>query len=158
MTSDGHPAHDHERSDVQAPLVGWMALTLVVFMLITIPLLVGVFKVLKWGDERDQPERSPLAITEEPPAPVLQAVPSIELGEYRRQQRKLLDEYQWIDKQQQIVRIPIDEATRLVAERGLPKARPAAQGAAPPGTEKPEDAKPDNTKPGDAKPAVEASP
>ena len=67
-----------------------------------------------------------MAIIEQPPAPVLQPVPSLELGEYRRQQRKLLGEYQWIDKQQQIVRIPIDQATRLLAERGLPKVPPAA--------------------------------
>ena len=89
-------------------------------------MLVGVFKLLKWEDNRDLPERSPLAMVEEPPAPVLQSVPSLELGEYRRQQRKLLDEYQWIDKQQQIVRIPIDQATQLLAERGLPKVPPAA--------------------------------
>jgi len=142
MTSSGHPAHDHERTDVQAPLLGWMALTLAVFLVITIPMLVGVFKLLMWQDQRDQPERSPLAITEEPPAPVLQAVPSLELGEYRRQQRKLLDEYQWIDKQQQIVRIPIDKAAQLIAERGLPKAPPAAAGGAPPGNDKPGEAKP----------------
>jgi hypothetical protein len=119
-----------------------MALTLAVFLVITIPMLVGVFKLLMWQDQRDQPERSPLAITEEPPAPVLQAVPSLELGEYRRQQRKLLDEYQWIDKQQQIVRIPIDEATRLIAERGLPKAPPAPAGGAPAASDKPGEAKP----------------
>ena len=124
--SEHHPAHDHERTDVKAPLLGWMALTLVVFLLLTIPMLIGVFKLLKWEDSRDLPERSPLAIVEEPPAPVLQSVPSLELGEYRRQQRKLLGEYQWIDKQQQIVRIPIDQATRLLAERGLPKVPPAA--------------------------------
>ncbi len=65
MTDSGHPLHfDHERTDVQAPILGWMALTLAVFLLITIPMLVGVFKVLKWEDERDLPERSPLAITE----------------------------------------------------------------------------------------------
>ena len=99
---------------------------LAVFLLLVMPLLVGVFKVLKWEDERDQPVRSPLAITEEPPAPRLQAVPSLELGEYRQQQRKLLDEYQWIDRQQQVVRIPIERATELLLERGLPKVPAAA--------------------------------
>ena len=147
--SEHHPAHDHERTDVKAPLLGWMALTLVVFLLVTIPMLVGVFKLLKWEDSRDLPVRSPLAIIEEPPAPVLQSVPSLELGEYRRQQRKLLGEYQWIDKQQQIVRIPIDQATQLLAERGLPKVPPAAPGGAPAAS--PE-------KPGEAKPGAEASP
>jgi hypothetical protein len=149
MTSSGHPAHDHERTDVQAPILGWMALTLAVFLVITIPGLVGVFKVFQWEDARDQPERSPLAIVEEPPAPVLQAVPSLELGEYRRQQRKLLDEYQWIDKQQQIVRIPIEKATRLLAERGLPKAPPAADSNKAPASQE---------KPGEAKPAAEVLP
>jgi hypothetical protein len=146
MNSSEHPAHDHERTDVQGPILGWMALVLTVFLLLVMPFIVGVFKVLKWEDDRDQPVQSPLAIIEEPPAPRLQAVPSLELGEYRQQQRALLDEYQWIDKQQQIVRIPIEQATRLLAERGLPKAPPAA------------DAPAAGNNPSGAKPAAEVSP
>jgi hypothetical protein len=129
-SSEHHPAHDHERTDVKPPILGWLALTLAVFLVLVMPVLVGLFKMLKWEDSRDLPVRSPLAIVEEPPAPRLQPVPSLELGEYRQQQHKLLDEYQWIDKQQQIVRIPIDVATELLIKRGLPVAPPPAAGAA----------------------------
>jgi hypothetical protein len=42
----------------------------------------------------------------------------------------LLDNYSWVDRGKGSVRIPIDRAMELIAERGLPVA-PAAQGAAP---------------------------
>jgi hypothetical protein len=124
MESSEHPKHDHERTDVQAPVLGWLALVLAVFLILVMPLLVGVFKFLKWDVERDEPVRSPLAITEEPPAPRLQAVPALELGEYRAQQHQLLGEYRWLDQEQKIVRIPIERASQLLLERGLPKVPP----------------------------------
>jgi hypothetical protein len=118
-----HPPHDHERTDVEVPVLAWMAIALALFLFISVPLMIGLFKLFQWEDKPGE-ALSPLAVTEQPPAPNLQAVPSLELGEYRRRQKKLLDEYGWIDKQQRIVRIPIGEATRLLAERGLPKVPP----------------------------------
>ena len=56
--------------------------------------------------------------------PTLQANPAAELLEHRRREAELLETYGWVDPQAGIVRIPIDRAIELVAERGLP-ARPA---------------------------------
>jgi len=149
MKNDGHPAHDHERTDVQPRVVGWMAVALAIGMGLTIPMLIVVFDVLKTVTNREERvERSPLAVVEKPPKPVLQSVPSLELGEYRQQQRELLGEYSWIDRSQQVVRIPIAEATRLIAERGLPKV-PAVPVAG---------SGPNRDKPGVAQPAGEVSP
>ncbi len=132
-----HSPHDHERTDVQAPVLSWMALALALFLLVSLPAMVGVFSLLKWED-KSTPPPSPLAKVELPPAPRLQPVPSTELEKYRAAQTQLLTEYDWIDRQQKIVRIPVDEAMRLLVERGLPKAPPqpaaAPEAAAQPAT------------------------
>ena len=137
--SEKHPPHDHERTDVQARVLVWMALALALFVLASIPLMIACFKFFQWKDQSRE-VLSPLAINEQPPAPTLQPVPALELNEYRRQQRELLGDYAWIDRQQKIVRIPIGEATRLLLERGLPKAPPqpaVPPGGPPPATEQP---------------------
>ena len=93
-----NPLQDHERTDVDAPIVSWMAAALFVFMAVSLVAMTAVFGVLKWED-RTPPEPSPLAEIQQPPAPTLQAVPSLELGEYRAQQKALLGGYAWIDKE-----------------------------------------------------------
>jgi hypothetical protein len=52
--------------------------------------------------------------------PVLQAAPAQELEALRKAEDRVLNQYRWIDKSQGVVRIPIERAMDLVAERGLP--------------------------------------
>jgi hypothetical protein len=61
------------------------------------------------------------------------------------QEEKTLHSYGWVDQRAGVVRIPIDRAMELVAQRGLPT-RPQA-GAVPPSDVKAgkEAAKPDNS-------------
>ena len=68
----------------------------------------------------------PLAATEErrlPPEPRLQTNPRGDLAALRAQEERTLTTYGWVDKNAGIVRIPIDEAMKLIVQRGLP-ARP----------------------------------
>ena len=55
------------------------------------------------------------------------------LRELRAEEAKILGGYAWIDKNQQVVRIPVTEAMKLTLQRGLParQAAPAA-GSVPP--------------------------
>jgi len=65
----------------------------------------------------------PLAIGEadrQPPEPRLQTNPRDDLRALREHEDELLNNYRWVDKPAGIVRIPIDEAMKIVAERGLP--------------------------------------
>jgi len=66
------------------------------------------------------------APSRQPPLPRLQVLPTRDLGELRRSEDAALSSYGWIDPPTGIVRIPIEEAMRLVNERGLP-----VRGAAP---------------------------
>ena len=74
----------------------------------------------------------PLAAGQEtrlPPEPRLQTDPRADLQELRAHESSMLSTYGWVDKAAGIVRIPVDEAMRITAQRGLP-AR-AAPGEAP---------------------------
>lgn len=65
-----------------------------------------------------------------PAEPRLQRSPANEIFDFRRRENAVLNSYGWIDKEAGTVRIPIEQAMRLMLERGLPS-RPDA--AATPG-------------------------
>ena len=68
---------------------------------------------------------SPLAgLRPLPPSPRLQITPSTDLKDTRDQERDLLLSYGWVEKDKGVVRIPIDRAMDLLAERGLPAGKP----------------------------------
>lgn len=55
-----------------------------------------------------------------PPLPRLQTTPQKDIHDYWEAEQDELNSYGWVDRQNGIVRIPIDRAMRLVLERGLP--------------------------------------
>ncbi len=55
-----------------------------------------------------------------PPTPRFQENPQQELQELVARQKALLEGYSWANKEAGVVRIPIEDAMRLVVERGLP--------------------------------------
>jgi hypothetical protein len=64
---------------------------------------------------------SPLSRTEQlPPAPRLQVAPADDLARLRTAEQQRLNSYDWVDRNAGVVRIPIDRAMALIAERGLP--------------------------------------
>jgi hypothetical protein len=65
-----------------------------------------------------------------PAEPRLQRSPANEIFDFRRQENAVLNSYGWLDKEAGTVRIPIEQAMRLMLEPGLPS-RPDA--AATPG-------------------------
>ena len=72
-----------------------------------------------------------------PPAPRLEAQSGQSLEPYRAAEERKLNSYGWVDRQAGIVRMPIDRAMDLVAQRGLaarptPTAAPRDSGASSP--------------------------
>ena len=55
-----------------------------------------------------------------PPAPRLQVMPAQELQQWRAAAEEILRSYGWVNKEAEIVRIPITRAMELLVERGLP--------------------------------------
>ncbi len=114
------PETGHEASDANMPLVALSGLALAVAVGLVGWGLVGLQDRFETKAERREPAVSPLAAPEQPPPPLLQASPRLELRELQSRQQQLLDSYGWIDRERKIVRIPIDQAMKLVVEEGLP--------------------------------------
>ena len=111
---------DHERSDANVLAVALLGLSVLVTVAAAQPVVDILFA---WLDRREQarsPALSPLAGDQMPPPPRLEVSPPIDLLRFRADEERLLGQYAWLDRQQGIVRIPIDRAMELVLERGLP--------------------------------------
>lgn len=55
-----------------------------------------------------------------PPEPRLQPKPENDLQQYLREESSELNSYGWVDRQNGVVRIPIDHAMKLLLKQGLP--------------------------------------
>jgi hypothetical protein len=58
-----------------------------------------------------------------PPEPRLEVLPVQDLKQMRASEENILHSYGWVNQQSRIVRIPIERAMQLIAERGLPSVR-----------------------------------
>jgi hypothetical protein len=127
--SEPHSAdHDnpdvvHEESDVNVgAILRYGAGLLVVGLIVHVFLwwLVGAYER---QHERTQTQVYPMAAGQQdrlPPEPRLQNTPQQDMSALRTKQEALLNEYGWVNKEAGIARIPIEEAMRMVVERGLP--------------------------------------
>jgi hypothetical protein len=61
-----------------------------------------------------------------PPSPALEAQSGQTLDPYRASEEQKLSTYGWVDRSGGVIRIPIDRAMDLTAQRGLPS-RPAPE-------------------------------
>ena len=110
----------YERQDINLRVVS-------VFLGGVVLTIVAVFLVASWmfddfaaGLSRQDTALSPLAEQQVPPGPLLKVTPRADLRAFRRREDTILQSYGWIDRKAGIVRIPIDQAMKLLAERGLP--------------------------------------
>src|SRR6478609_4413384 len=58
-----------------------------------------------------------------PPEPRLQPSPRIDFEQFRTQQLQTLESSGWVDRDKGIAHIPIADAMRIIAERGIPPQR-----------------------------------
>jgi hypothetical protein len=92
-------------------------------------MLVAAFVAIHFLQNALEPE-APMAA----PAPVifgsppLQTNPVEDLARFREEQEAKLHSYGWVNRRQGIIRIPIERAMALMAERGLPTRAPGNGG------------------------------
>jgi len=132
---DDHPELRYEQSDVRTGAIVRFALGLVTVVAVSAVLLLGLFKLFARQQRRHDPPPPPLAreAGRLPPGPRLQAAPLQDLEQVRAEEEKELTSYGWVDRKAGIVHIPIDEAIKIVAARGLPQAVASASPSASPG-------------------------
>ena len=61
-----------------------------------------------------------------PPEPRLQLAPETDLKQKQAAANELLNSYGWVDRQSGVVRIPIEQAMKMVAEKGWPSPTPGS--------------------------------
>ncbi|MGH7961634.1 MAG: hypothetical protein ACRERD_07365 [Candidatus Binatia bacterium] len=118
-----NPDVTHEHSDVDVRGILMFALMLFAFAVVTLVLVWWMFDYFAVREARSDRPRSLLAGSPGeslPPEPRLQVSPSQDMQTMRAAEDALLNSYGWVDQQAGIVRIPIERAMQLLAERGLP--------------------------------------
>jgi hypothetical protein len=99
-------------------LVGLIGLLLASFFLMWL-----VFKFFAAREAEYGPPANPLAQKfgrEVPPQPQLQPAPLQDLAALHADEDAVLNSYGWVDRKTGVVRIPVQRALELLAERGLP--------------------------------------
>jgi hypothetical protein len=141
-TSHGHGNEEmhnedvaHEHSDINIRAVIMATVVIAVVCLMTAALMYGLFWfVLEKQAEARDPRLSPLAApaTKMPPttleSPAFGGAPEPRLltdeprnlQQVRGRASDVLQGYGWVDERGGVARIPIEEAKKLIAERGLP--------------------------------------
>lgn len=145
MTMSEHSRHSpgpgHETRDVQAGPTFRAGLYILGAMFLTAVVVVPLFRLLK-RDETAAQAPAATALKVDPgllaaPGPRLLTAEPKTLAAFRSQEQEILTTYAWVEKDKGIVRIPVDEALRIVAEHGLPTfPAPAATPAPTPGGKK----------------------
>ncbi len=94
-------------------------LALIGLVLIVMAISRGLLSSMDEAVSRGDSSPHPLAEERQVPhAPRLQVTPSLDIAEHREIERRLLTNYEWIDREEGVVRIPVSRAMELVVERG----------------------------------------
>jgi hypothetical protein len=114
----------YEKQDINERSTFWFGVWILVVMVGVAILLKPLYNLLVTREVETQAPAAYVADADpealEPPAPRLQVLPEQDLAAFRAQEDAILGSYAWVEKDRDIVRIPVEEAMRIVAERGLP--------------------------------------
>ena len=117
MTSSG----GYEKSDANPRSLLYVVLVTAGLLVLTCLSMIWLFdhfeKTQNPGSVVAAPFASPRAL---PPPPRIQPDPGADLRSYRESEQNLLNTYGWVDRQNGVVRMPVDRAMELLLQRGLP--------------------------------------
>jgi hypothetical protein len=117
-----NPDVAHEEADVDIRTVLSFAGGLTVVVLVAAALMWLMFQMLEAQAARNDPQLSPLALPagQQPPVPRLLEHEPETLLKFRMEETKKLEGYGWVDEKAGVARVPIEEAKKLIVQRGLP--------------------------------------
>jgi hypothetical protein len=132
-----HRAHDpemeYERRDMRPGYVYAFLIGLAIAGILVALVLWGLYRVMDAYERSHQPPQNPLvqqATTDTRhvspdainkfPQPRLERNERLEINDFLLKEEQALDSYGWVDQKTGVVRIPIERAMELVAQRGLP--------------------------------------
>jgi hypothetical protein len=118
-----NPENRFEHGDVNFRALSKFAIGLVITAIFSAGLVLGIFQYLlhrEGGVPASRIESPAQDARQLPPEPRLEETPMTDLQEMRAAEDKILHSYGWSDQANGIVRLPIDRAMELIAQRGLP--------------------------------------
>jgi hypothetical protein len=117
-----NPDVAHEEADVNIRTVLTFAVGLAIVVMISAGLMAIMFRVLSNQAAARDPQVSPLAIPsgQQPPAPRLLTNEPGNLNKFHAEETQKLENYGWVDQGAGIAYVPIEEAKKLLVQRGLP--------------------------------------
>jgi len=132
-----HRAHDpemeYERRDMRPAYVYAFLIGLAIAGILVALVLWGLYRVMDAYERNHQPAQNPLvqqATTDTRhvlpgeinkfPQPRLERNERLEINDFLLKEEQTLDSYGWVDQKAGVVRIPIERAMGLIAQRGLP--------------------------------------
>jgi len=118
-----NPDVSHEPSDVDIRAILGFGAGLFAVVVVVYVVIFGLFRGFDRREGVQVASEYPLAAAQrhrEPPEPRLQTDPRQDLADMRAKEDELLGSYGWVDKNAEVVRIPIEAAMKLTLERGLP--------------------------------------
>ena len=119
----------HELSDLNPKKILWFGAGLALVIATVALVTYGLFHYFYRSETRSRPAPSPLSYgVEPPPEPRLLTKPGADLAAMRAEEDQILSGYGWIDRDRDIVRVPIDRAITLLAQKGLPTRTQAGDG------------------------------
>jgi len=123
-----NPDVQFEKEDIRATPVLKFLVGIAITSVVTCLLLLGFYRGMRTyvAERQPPPPHMTFAPDREPPLPELEEHPAQDLQAFRAAEDQILGTYGWVDKGRGVVRIPIDEAMKLLAERGLEQ--PSAAG------------------------------
>lgn len=109
------PEERHESQEPNLRGLSVAALVLIAAIIIAVATSLGLMHLFGgFSQPRTRAEHSAM------PEPHLQPHPLADRATYEARQRATLTQYAWVDRGAGIVRIPIDRAMQILAERGGP--------------------------------------
>ena len=111
----------YEESDANVASLGKYGIGLAIISAVVLVLMLWLQNFFAAQTKSVTPPPSPLAVQRQaPPAPRLQVIPEKDLHDVRVAEDSVLHSYGWIVRDAGVVRIPIERAMELTAQRGLP--------------------------------------
>lgn len=137
----GHPPPEETEQKYQALTVSaralvWWGLGLVLLIGTALGVSAALASLISARDGVREPPLPPREARRLPTEPPVRADLQEQLDKLRAAQRNLLQSYGWIDREDDLVHIPIDEAAQILLKRGLPaRTQQPEDNAAPEPTE-----------------------
>ena len=132
-TKHEHAEERYEHQDLSAQGILTFLISLVAGGVVVYFIIWGLYHFLDTRQQERQGQASPLVKQVETdtrlvtpgeikkfPEPRLETNERIEIRDFRLKEEQTLNSYSWVDEKAGVVRIPVERAMQLLAERGLP--------------------------------------